>query len=91
MVSWSCAAGRTAPGKCVRLYGEKEFAMMDPESVPEIQRKSLEDVVLFLKNIGIDGPSSPLYTPLWLSSCRGSPDTPSASLIPRTPTQNIIL
>ena len=31
--------------RCVRLYGEKEFTMMEAESVPEIQRKSLEDVV----------------------------------------------
>jgi HrpA-like RNA helicase len=39
-------AGRTGPGKCIRLYSHKDHAMMDAESKPEIQRTSLEDVVL---------------------------------------------
>lgn len=47
-------AGRTAPGKCIRLYGQNEFELMDTETVPEIQRSHLEDVVLFLKDLHID-------------------------------------
>ena len=47
-------AGRTAPGKCIRLYGQKEFELMDAETMPEIQRSHLEDVVLFLKDLKID-------------------------------------
>jgi len=39
-------AGRTGPGKCLRLYGQKEFELMEAEAPPEIQRTNLEDVVL---------------------------------------------
>jgi ATP-dependent RNA helicase DHX8/PRP22 len=47
-------AGRTAPGKCYRLYTEKSFKTeMLPVSVPEIQRSNLAHTVLILKSLGI--------------------------------------
>jgi len=47
-------AGRTAPGKCYRLYTASAFANeMLESSVPEIQRTNLSHVVLMLKSIGV--------------------------------------
>ena len=46
-------AGRTAPGKCFRLYSEKYFGSLREDTVPEIQRTSLTSVVLSLKCMGI--------------------------------------
>lgn len=47
-------AGRTAPGKCWRLYTENAFfGEMLQMSVPEIQRTNLANVILLLKSIGI--------------------------------------
>jgi len=42
-------AGRTAPGKCFRLYTEAAFRAMRPQTVPEMQRANLAPVVLQLK------------------------------------------
>jgi ATP-dependent RNA helicase DHX8/PRP22 len=48
-------AGRTGPGKCFRLYTELAFKNeMLPNSVPEIQRTNLANVVLQLKAMGIN-------------------------------------
>ena len=48
-------AGRTAPGKCIRLYTETSFQNeMRPASVPEIQRSNMAMVALQLKAMGID-------------------------------------
>jgi len=48
-------AGRTQDGICIRLYTEAQFTQeMLPTAVPEIQRCSIETVVLTLKSIGID-------------------------------------
>ena len=48
-------AGRTGPGKCYRLYTENAFKNeMLPNSVPEIQRTNLANVVLQLKAMGIN-------------------------------------
>ena len=48
-------AGRTGPGKCYRLYTENAFRNeMLPNSVPEIQRTNLANVVLQLKAMGIN-------------------------------------
>ena len=48
-------AGRTTEGVCYRLYTEEQYAQeMLPNSVPEIQRSSVDSVVLLLKSIGID-------------------------------------
>lgn len=48
-------AGRTARGVCYRLYGEDQFRdemLLSP--VPEIQRSSIDNVILLLKSIGVD-------------------------------------
>ena len=46
-------AGRTAPGKCFRLYSKKFYENLDEATVPEIQRTSLTSVILSLKCMGI--------------------------------------
>ena len=47
-------AGRTGPGFCFRLYTDRQFReeLME-NSVPEIQRTNLSNVVLLLKSLGI--------------------------------------
>jgi ATP-dependent helicase HrpB len=47
-------AGRTAPGKCVRLWSKAEQAERPAQELPEIQRLDLSEVVLTLKATGID-------------------------------------
>lgn len=48
-------AGRTGPGKCYRLFTESAFkSEMLANSVPEIQRTNLANVVLQLKAMGIN-------------------------------------
>ncbi|TYZ64887.1 hypothetical protein PybrP1_001110 [[Pythium] brassicae (nom. inval.)] len=47
-------AGREAPGVCFRLFPEETFEQLAERAVPDIQRVSLETVVLQLKTMGID-------------------------------------
>lgn len=48
-------AGRTAAGKCYRVYTHWAYLNeMDADTVPEIQRTNLGNVVLMLKSLGID-------------------------------------
>ena len=48
-------AGRTAPGKCFRLYTEAAFRHeMMPSPLPEIQRQNLSTTILMLKAMGIE-------------------------------------
>src|SRR5665213_1258116 len=47
-------AGRTAPGKCVRLWSRAEHDERAPHELPEIRRLDLSEVVLTLKAAGID-------------------------------------
>eukprot|EP00762_Andalucia_godoyi_P008099 ANDGO_02136.mRNA.1 putative pre-mRNA-splicing factor ATP-dependent RNA helicase mog-5 len=48
-------AGRTAPGKCYRLYTDQAFREeMHPTTIPEIQRTNLGHTVLMLKAMGIN-------------------------------------
>lgn len=47
-------AGRTKPGKCYRLYTANDFANLDAQTVPEVQRSNLAPVILQLKALGID-------------------------------------
>lgn len=48
-------AGRTGPGKCFRLYTERQFKEeMLKATVPEIQRTNLANVILLLKSLGVD-------------------------------------
>ncbi|OIW19862.1 hypothetical protein TanjilG_27228 [Lupinus angustifolius] len=47
-------SGRTGPGKCFRLYTAYNFHNdLDDNTVPEIQRTNLANVVLMLKSLGI--------------------------------------
>lgn len=46
-------AGRTAPGKCFRLFSRKFYDQLEENTVPEIKRTSLTSVVLSLKCMGI--------------------------------------
>lgn len=47
-------AGRTAPGRCLRLWTEREHALRPPQEWPEVRRLDLAEVVLTLKAAGID-------------------------------------
>ncbi|KAL6044079.1 putative pre-mRNA-splicing factor ATP-dependent RNA helicase dhx16 [Balamuthia mandrillaris] len=48
-------AGRTAPGKCFRLYTAWAYHHeLEENAVPEIQRTNLGNVVLLLKSLGIN-------------------------------------
>lgn len=48
-------AGRTGPGICYRLYTERQFRdELLVQSVPEIQRTNLANVVLLLKSLGVE-------------------------------------
>ena len=47
-------AGRTAPGKCIRLWSRSEQDERAPQELPEIRRLDLAEVVLTLKAAGVD-------------------------------------
>lgn len=47
-------AGRTAPGRCVRLWSEREHADRAEQELPEIKRLDLAEVVLTLKAAGVE-------------------------------------
>lgn len=48
-------AGRTKPGKCFRLYTEDAYkSELENNTIPEILRSNLGQVVLTLKKLGID-------------------------------------
>ncbi len=47
-------AGRTAPGKCMRLWSRPEHDERAPQELPEIKRLDLAEVVLTLKAAGVD-------------------------------------
>jgi len=48
-------AGRTAPGKCFRLYTAHAYMNeLEDEQIPELQRTNLGSVVLMLKSLGIN-------------------------------------
>ena len=47
-------AGRTQPGKCFRLYTNWSFVNeLEDQTVPDIQRSNMGNVVLMLKSLGI--------------------------------------
>jgi pre-mRNA-splicing factor ATP-dependent RNA helicase DHX38/PRP16 len=47
-------AGRTGPGKCFRMFTEQQFRKeMLPNTIPEIQRTNLGNVILLLKSLGV--------------------------------------
>ncbi|KAI0739572.1 pre-mRNA-splicing factor ATP-dependent RNA helicase PRP43 [Daedaleopsis nitida] len=48
-------AGRTRPGKCFRLYTEKDFmSELEEQTHPEILRSNLANTVLELAKLGVD-------------------------------------
>ena len=47
-------AGRTAPGKCIRLWSRSEHDERAPHEMPEIKRLDLSEVVLTLKAADVD-------------------------------------
>lgn len=48
-------AGRTMPGKCLRMYSEKFYnEQMEGMTIPELLRVNLTSLILTLKCIGID-------------------------------------
>ena len=47
-------AGRTAPGRCLRLWSEPEHHERAPQELPEIKRLDLAEVVLTLKAAGVE-------------------------------------
>ena len=47
-------AGRTAPGKCLRLWSQQEHDERAPRELPEIQRLDLAEVILTLKAAGVE-------------------------------------
>ena len=46
-------AGRTGPGKCYRLFSKPSYLAAPVETVPEIKRTNLTNVVLLLKALGV--------------------------------------
>jgi ATP-dependent RNA helicase DDX35 len=47
-------AGRVRPGKCYRLYSEKDFLQMEVDTAPEIQRCQLTTLIMTIKALGVD-------------------------------------
>src|ERR1044071_8518069 len=47
-------AGRTAPGRCLRLWTEREHLDRAVQELPEVKRLDLAEVVLTLKASGVD-------------------------------------
>ncbi|MCA9523421.1 MAG: ATP-dependent helicase HrpB [Myxococcales bacterium] len=46
-------AGRTAPGRCVRLYSDRDYAARAAAETPELQRIDLSEVILLLASINL--------------------------------------
>jgi ATP-dependent helicase HrpB len=49
-------AGRTGPGRCLRLYTETDFGARPPFDTPELQRADLAEPLLALHGLGIGAP-----------------------------------
>ena len=47
-------AGRTAPGRCLRLWTDREHGDRAAQELPEVRRLDLAEVVLTLKASGVD-------------------------------------
>jgi len=46
-------SGRVMPGKCYRLFSEKDFESMLTDSAPEIQRCNLTSLIMTIKALGV--------------------------------------
>ena len=51
-------AGRTGPGRCLRLYTEADFGARPAFDTPELQRADLAEPLLALRGLGIPGASA---------------------------------
>lgn len=49
-------AGRTGPGECFRFYSENEFDHFHDFAIPEIQRETLDPLLLQIKSMGLGNP-----------------------------------
>jgi HrpA-like RNA helicase len=49
-------AGRTGPGECFRFYSENEFNHFHDFAIPEIQRETLDPLMLQIKSMGLGNP-----------------------------------
>lgn len=47
-------AGRTAPGRCARLWSQQDHQDRAPHELPEVKRLDLTEVVLTLKGAGVE-------------------------------------
>lgn len=47
-------AGRTGPGRCVRLWSESDHRGRSEFETPEVRRVDLAEALLFLKRLGVD-------------------------------------
>lgn len=56
-------AGRTGPGRCVRLYSQAEFENLDPFDTPEILRTDLSHLLLELRVAGLTAAELDWLTP----------------------------
>jgi ATP-dependent RNA helicase DDX35 len=56
-------AGRTAPGKCLRLFPEAAFDALPLTTPPELARSDISTQVLQLKALGIDNLARFAYLP----------------------------
>jgi len=68
--------GRVAPGVCIRLYSEQDFAERPAFTEPEIQRTNLASVVLLMASLGLgDVRKFPFVDPPDTSTISGAVDT----------------
>lgn len=51
-------AGRTSPGRCVRLYTQEDYDLMEEHTIPEIKRQDLAQVILKLIALGLEQPEN---------------------------------
>jgi len=65
-------AGRVKPGRCVRLYSEKDLRDRPEYTDPEIRRSNLANVVLQLRSLGLKLDEFPFLQPPPRSSFRGA-------------------
>ncbi len=65
-------AGRVKPGRCIRLYAEKDIRDRPEYTDPEIRRANLANVVLQLRSLGLSLDQFPFLQPPPRSAFRGA-------------------
>ncbi len=56
-------AGRTGPGRCIRLYSERDFLTRPAHEIPEIHRVDLSGAMLLLESFGAAPETLAWYEP----------------------------